>query len=231
VSSLLAILTEFLSPFGLGLLNMSNPCVLPLYPGFLAYLAGNQHVLEKRAVARWLGLITLLGVLTSMLGLGLVLAVLQIEAGRALALLLPVTFAIVIGMGVLLILNVNLLARLPVLNLPRLRNPILGSFLYGVLYAPITLPCSSTLLIGVFANAASLTDALDGIRYFLLFGLGFGLPLLVLPLLSDPVRKSMLQWMTDHARLLARLSGLVLIGIGVIGLITNWELIRYYWGF
>jgi cytochrome c-type biogenesis protein len=226
-----SVLLEFLSPLGLGLLNMSNPCVLPLYPGFLAYLAGNQRVLEKRALARWLGLITLLGLLASMLVLGFALALLQIEAGKVLALLLPITFAIVIGMGVLLILNVNLLARLPILNIPRLRNPILSSFLYGVLYAPITLPCSSTLLIGVFANAASLTDALDGVLYFLLFGLGFGLPLLVLPLLADPVRKSILKWMTDHARSLARLSGLVLIVIGVTGLITNWELIRYYWGF
>jgi cytochrome c-type biogenesis protein len=231
VSALLTSLMAFLSPFGLGLLNMSNPCVLPLYPGFLAYLAGNQQVLEKRALARWLGLITLLGLLTAMLVLGFALALLQIEAGKALAVLLPITYAIVISMGVLLILNVNLLARLSVVNIPRLRNPILGSFLYGVLYAPVTLPCSSTLLIGVFANAASITDALDGIRYFLLFGLGFGLPLLVLPLLADPVRKSIIKWMTDHTRSLARLSGVVLIMIGVIGLITNWELIRYYWAF
>jgi cytochrome c-type biogenesis protein len=231
VSALLTFLTEFLSPFGLGLLNMSNPCVLPLYPGFLAYLAGNQHVLEKRALARWLGLITLLGLLASMLVLGFALELLQIEAGKALAILLPITYAIVIGMGALLILNINLLERLPVLNIPRLRNPILGSFLYGVLYAPISLPCSSTLLIGVFANATSITDALDGIRYFLMFGLGFGLPLLVLPLLADPVRQSILRWMIDHTRPLARLSGVVLIAIGVIGLMSNWELIRYYWGF
>lgn len=210
---------------------MSNPCVLPLYPGFLAYLGGNQQVLEKRALARWLGVITLSGLLASMLLIGFILALLQIEAGKALAVLLPITYTIVIGMGVLLILNISPLARLPVLRVPRLRNPILGSFLYGALYAPISLPCSSPLLIGVFANAASLTDALDGIRYFLLFGLGFGLPLLVLPLLADPVRKSILKWMTAHARLLARLAGFVLIAIGVIGTVSDWTLIRYYWGF
>src|SRR3972149_4743940 len=104
---------------------MSNPCVLPLFPAFLAYLAGNQQVLEKRALARWLGAITLSGLLSSMLLLGFVLALLRIEAGKALAVLLPFTYAIVIGMGVLSILAINPLARLPVASFPRLRNPIL----------------------------------------------------------------------------------------------------------
>ena len=227
----MAALLAFLSPLGLGLLNMSNPCVLPLYPAFLAYLAGNQQLLEKRTLARWLGVMTLAGLLTSMLLLGLILALLQIEAGKALALLLPITYAIVISMGVLLILHINPLARLPAVQYPRLHNPILGSFLYGMLYAPVTLPCSSALVIGVFANAANLTDTLDGIRYFLLFGLGFGMPLLILPLLADPLRKSILKWMNQHTRLLERVSGVVLIAIGVIGLISDWTLIRTYWGF
>jgi cytochrome c-type biogenesis protein len=221
----------FLSPFGLGLLNMSNPCVLPLYPAFLAYLAGHQQLLEKRTVARWLGVITLAGLLTSMLLLGLILALLQIEAGKALALLLPITYAIVISMGILLLLHINSLARLPAVQFPRLRNPIIGSFLYGMLYAPVTLPCSSALVIGVFANAVTVTDALDGIRYFLLFGLGFGLPLLILPLLADPLRKSILQWMNTHIRLLEQIGGVVLIAIGLIGFISDWALIRYYWNF
>ena len=224
-------LSGFFSPLGLGLLNMSNPCVLPLYPAFLAYLAGNQQLLEKRLLSRWLGLITLSGLLASMLLLGLILALLQIEAGKALALLLPITYSIVISMGVLSILRISPLARLPVLNLPRLGNPILGSFLYGVLYAPITLPCSSALVIGVFANAVSLTDTLDGIQYFLLFGLGFGMPLLVLPLLAAPARAALLRWMTVHTVLLGRLAGIALIAIGVIGFISDWALIRYYWHF
>ena len=210
---------------------MSNPCVLPLYPAFLAYLAGNQQLLEKRVLARWLGVFTLAGLLTSMLLLGLVLALLQIEAGKALALLLPITYTIVMSMGVLLILHINPLARLPVVRFPRLQHPILGSFLYGMLYAPVTLPCSSALVIGVFANAAGVSDALDGIGYFLLFGLGFGLPLLILPLLADSVRKALLKWMNEHTRLLERVGGVVLIAIGVIGLISDWALIRYYWGF
>jgi len=32
----------------LGLLATTSPCVLPLYPGFLAYLSGGQEALSGR---------------------------------------------------------------------------------------------------------------------------------------------------------------------------------------
>src|SRR4051812_29077358 len=93
-----------LGPFGLGLLNMTNPCVLPLYPGFLAYLSGQSEALKNRRLARWLGVIVLAGVLTSMLIIGLIVALLHLATGSILAYLLPVIYLVVIGMGVLMVL-------------------------------------------------------------------------------------------------------------------------------
>ncbi|MEP7288411.1 MAG: cytochrome c biogenesis protein CcdA [Chloroflexota bacterium] len=217
-----------LGPFGLGLLNMTNPCVLPMYPGFLAFIAGNQQIMENRRTARWLGAVTLAGVLISMLVIGLLLAILQVAVGQALSLLLPLVYAIVIVMGILLLLNVNPFARLPAIRSPRLKNPILSSFLYGMLYGPMALPCSGALVVGAFANAVSVQSALDGIGYFVLFGLGFGFPLLVLPFLADPVRKWLIKWMLDHHILLAKIAGAILIVIGVAGLINEWPLISYF---
>ncbi len=226
----MAELLAALGPFGLGLLNMANPCVLPLYPGFLAYLAGNQQVLENRRLARWLGVLTMLGVLVSMLSVGLVLAALQVAVGRALALLLPFIFGIVILMGVLLVLNVNLLSRLPMMRSPRLKNPALSSFLYGLLFGPMTLPCSGTLVVGVFGYSTTAASLIEGILYVMAFGLGFGLPLLVLPFLAQPVRKSLLRWMTTHHDTLMRVAGVILIAVGVLGIINDWPLISNYWG-
>ena len=51
----------------LGLLASASPCILPLYPGFLAYL-GNQGELGKQKY--FLGLFVLVGVLTMMITLG-----------------------------------------------------------------------------------------------------------------------------------------------------------------
>lgn len=210
---------------------MVNPCVLPLYPAFLAYLAGNQAIAERASLTRWLGALTLAGVLVAMLIVGLLLAALQIAVGQALALLLPIIYLIVIGMGVLLLLRRNPFARVPALRSPRLQNPLLSSFLYGILYGPMTLPCSGPLVVGVFAyGAADLGSVLNSILYFVAFGLGFGLPLLVLPLLAEPVRKSVLRWMLTHHGLLERVAGVLLILVGLYGIYTDWPLFKSYLG-
>lgn len=221
-----------LGPFGLGLLNMTNPCVLPLYPGFLAYLIGQNEGLKNSPLSRWLGGIVLAGVLTSMLITGLLLAVLRIATGNMLAFVLPAIYLIVSLMGVLMVFHLNPLARLPMIRTPGLQNPLLRSFLYGVLYGPMTLPCSGPLIVGAFVyGAADAGSLVNSVLYVLAFGLGFGLPLLILPLLAYSVRTSLLRWMTTRHLLLTRISGIVLIVIGIGGFLRQLELIRYYWGF
>jgi cytochrome c biogenesis protein CcdA len=51
----------------LGLLTTTSPCILPLYPGFLAYLSGQADWGRQKY---FLGLFVLAGVLTMMLALG-----------------------------------------------------------------------------------------------------------------------------------------------------------------
>lgn len=212
--------------FNFGLLNMGNPCVLPLYPGFLAFLAGHQNALANRRAARWLGAAALAGVLTAMLLIGLCLAVTRVALGSATGLLLVIANLIVITMGILMLVQKNPFARLPGFRSPRLQRPILSSYLYGMLYAPMTLPCSGPLVIGVFALSSEAGVILDGILQTVFFGLGFGLPLIVLPLLTEPVRKRLLGWMTRHHRLLSRIAGLLLIVIGCLNLANDWEIVR-----
>jgi len=213
----------------LGLGNVVNPCVLPLYPAFLAYLAGNQAALKSKWATRWLGAIVLAGVLTTMLAIGLILALLQVAVGQALAVILPIVYLVVIGMGILLVLGINPLTRLPMMQAPRLKNPAISAFLYGMLYGPMTLPCCGPLVVGVFAvGAADIGSRLDGIGYFLAFGLGFGLPLVILPWVAEPVRKTILRRLVARHTLLERFAGVVLIVIGLFGIANDWDLLRTY---
>ncbi|MEO8610135.1 MAG: cytochrome c biogenesis protein CcdA [Chloroflexota bacterium] len=221
-----------LGPFGMGLLNMSNPCVLPLYPGFLAYLAGNSHAMENKRVVRWLGLIVLAGVLTSMLAIGFIIALLQVAIGGVLAVILPVTYLILIGIGIMMVANMNPFARIPIVHSGHHQNPLIGSFLYGLLYGPITLPCSGPLIVGVFVyGTGDIHSILDSILYVLAFGLGFGLPLLILPLLASTKQKTLLQGLSRHHKTLMRIGGVLLIVIGIVNFMNQGELIRHYWKF
>ncbi|MBO0784107.1 MAG: cytochrome c biogenesis protein CcdA, partial [Ktedonobacteraceae bacterium] len=47
-------LVSVLTAFGAGLLSFLSPCVLPLIPGYLAYLAGtNLEKTQRQSVVRW----------------------------------------------------------------------------------------------------------------------------------------------------------------------------------
>jgi cytochrome c-type biogenesis protein len=223
-------LDAILTSISLGLLSTTSPCVLPLYPGFLAYLSGGQAALASRRYGRYfLGLFVLAGVLTMMLTLGLLIALLSVSIGQALSIVIPLADMLIIGLGVLLLLDRNPFKRLPQIQVPVLSHPYLNAFIYGLLYGPIALPCSGPLVVGIFALSFTAAEALDKLQLFLWFGLGFGLPLLALSFLSGTVQRWITRQFAVRARLINLIGGVLLVGIGLYDLASNWDLIRAFW--
>jgi cytochrome c-type biogenesis protein len=216
---------SILTSFSLGLLATTSPCVLPLYPGFLAYLSGGQEKLAQRKGRYFLGIFVLLGVLTMMLALGLVIALLSVSIGRALSIIIPVADLVIILLGIMLLLNINPFKGLPQLRSPVLSNPYINAFLYGLLYGPIALPCSGPLVVGIFALSFTAGEAFSKLAIFLWFGLGFGVPLLLLSMLSGALQRQITRLFSRHARLINLIGGVLLLGIGIYDLALNWELL------
>lgn len=213
---------------GLGLLATTSPCVLPLYPGFLAFLAAGQ---ERRPLGRgryFLGAFVLAGVLSMMLLLGLVFALFSISIGRALSVLVPLADGVILAFGVMLLLNINPFQRLPQIRVPLLSHPFVNAYLYGLLYGPIALPCSGPLVVGIFAFSLTVGQAFDQLAVFLLFGLGFGVPLLLLSLLSGATQRRLTRFLARHGHTVNRVGGLLLIAVATFDLIQNWEFIGPY---
>jgi cytochrome c-type biogenesis protein len=215
---------EALTAFSVGLLASMSPCVLPLYPGFLAYLSGGQLQIGAR-YRYFLGFFVLAGVLVMMLALGALIALLSISVGAALRWIVPVSDLIIIGLGVLLIANINPFKSLPQIRVPALRHPFANAFVYGLLYGPLTLPCSGPLVVSIFALSLSVGDALSRMSLFLWFGLGFGVPLLILSFLAGGLQRQITQTLARHSRQINLIAGLMLVGIGMYDLSLNWELI------
>jgi cytochrome c-type biogenesis protein len=214
-----------LTSIGLGLLASFSPCVLPLYPGYLAYLSG-AHDEAKGKRHYFLGFFVLAGVLLMMLALGLVIALLSISVGRALAIMIPLANLLLITLGVLLLFDKNPFKAIPQVKIPLLRNPFLNAFIYGLLYGPIALPCSGPLVVGIFAISLTAGEAFSQLAVFFWFGVGFGLPLLILSLISGALQRSITLWLAKHARLVNLVGGILLITIAVYDLWVNWDLIR-----
>lgn len=208
---------QWLEAFGLGVAAiLTNACVLPLYPGLIAFMAGD------RRARGWLGLLVLLGVLSAILVVGLIVSLAQLTFGALLQYLLPVIYAFVIGFGVLLLLDRSPFARLATVQAPVLRSPYAAAYVYGLLFGPMTLPCAGPIITSAFVLGAGDALALtDGLLYFLFFGLGFGLPLILLPLIALPIQRRLVGWLASHNTLLNRASGILLIAVGVFGIVTE----------
>ena len=212
----------------LGLLSSSNPCILPLYPGFLAYLSGRQEGIKHRLGGYTLGFFVLAGVLTMMLTLGLLIALLSISIGAALSIAIPVADMLIITLGIALLLNRNPFKGLPQIQVPLLKNPYVNAFVYGLLYGPIALPCSGPLVVGLFTYSLTTAEVISKLSIFLWFGLGFGIPLLLLSLISGAAQRWIVRQFTSRARLINLIGGLLLISVGIYDLISNWSLIQTY---
>lgn len=209
----------------LGLLATTSPCVLPLYPGFLAYLSGGQEGLKGKGSRYLLGFFVLAGVLTMMLALGGIIALLSVSVGQALSIVIPLADLVIILLGVMLLLNKNPFKTLPQIQVPVLSHPFVNAFVYGLLYGPIALPCSGPLVVSIFALSLTAAEFFSKLNIFFWFGMGFGIPLLLLSFFSGAAQRWITRQFAQRAHLINLISGLLLVGIGVYDLYINWELI------
>lgn len=216
--------------FAAGLASAASPCLLPLYPGFLAYLSANAGALSGRRASGLLGLLVLLGLLTTMVGLGLVLFVVSIPVGRVASYLIPLVDGLLIVLGLLLLAGRNPFNRLPGLRVPLVHNPYAQAWVYGVMLGPIALPCAGPFLAALLAVAVGFSDAVAQLGTFLVFGLGFGLPLVLLSLLAGTRQRAIVRFVLDRHRAIELVSGIALVAVAVYDLRENWDGILFTLG-
>jgi cytochrome c biogenesis protein CcdA len=173
-----------------------------------------------------LGLIILLGVLTTMLGVAVVLVIVAVPIGAVLAYLIPLTDALLIGLGVLLLAGRNPFARLSSVRVPLVANPFGRAYLYGLLLGPLALPCAGAFALALIAYSVGLVDAAQKVVVFLVYGSGFGLPLVALSVLAGARQQQIVRFVTRHHRSIDVVAGCLLIAVGVGDFLLNLDDIR-----
>jgi cytochrome c-type biogenesis protein len=209
-----------LVPLGAGLAASLSPCVLPLYPGFLAYVAGSSEALKRGWVT---GLLVLAGVVSFMLALGLLVATLAVPTSVVNLIAIPLSATIVLLLGILLLCNVSVFERIPTIQLPGISNPYANAYFYGVLYGPVSFPCSAAFAISVFTLAVTATEFGLSVLAFLMFGLGLGIPLLVIAILGQRWQLAITRFFARNKSAVNRVSGALLVAVAVLILYDNRE--------
>jgi cytochrome c-type biogenesis protein len=202
-----------------------TPCVLPLYPGFLAYVTGDRTRAggpQPLAPVLAAGLVWF-GVVGGMVAIGAVLALVGAPLGDFNRIALPIADVLLIVLGLLLLAGINPFARIPQPGPGTLagRGPAVAAFGYGLLFAPIAVPCSGPFIVGIFAFSLTIGDALGQLLFFAVFGVGFGLPLFVLGMLGQVRGRAVATALVRYERPVQVVLGLALVAIGVWDLALN----------
>jgi cytochrome c-type biogenesis protein len=206
------------------LLGLATPltaaCVLPLYPGFIAFLAGQREGARRAPLT--LGLAVVAGVTAAMVAIGLIFStLLEVSLTGVTAVASPIAFAVLAVIGVLLILNVDFSRLLPVVRAPTASNPVLAAFGYGAFFGFIVLPCNPGFIGAFFSKqlAVSVGDFGVNMLNFVIFAIGIGTPLLVLALASGAFSQAIVRFLGRHKSIINRVAGAAMLAIAAYYLI------------
>ncbi|MDD9978171.1 MAG: cytochrome c biogenesis protein CcdA [Boseongicola sp.] len=231
----------FLGAFLAGLLSFLSPCVLPIVPFYLSYLAGvsmNQISADAEltpAVRRRAFLAAVffaLGVITVFVGLGASATIFGQMVRDYFDILRWLAAAIIIAMGLhfLGVVRIGFLYRQFRSDVGATSNVgIVGAFVIGLAFAFGWTPCVGPVLAAILFTAAGQDSALQGASLLFVYGAGMTLPFVLAALFIGPF----MSWMSRFRRYLGwieKLMGLLLITFGVliatnsINIIAQWML-------
>lgn len=170
---------QLLFAFSLGLLSVATPCVLPVIPGYLAYLCGNQrHDLLKGSLAIFSG------VASGAVAVGAALSLMGGVAGSRWFFLAAAAIVAFLLADALFFKRIK-----PVVVGKELlsRKGLLAGFLYGLLIILISSPCTIPLLAIVAVITLTFAEGIWRVLLMASYALGLSLPFILLAAFSSKV--------------------------------------------
>lgn len=221
------IFTDIGTAFVLGVLTpLTAVCVLPLYPGFLAYLSNKLKGGEDdKRLLIYLGLIVTAGVIVFMSILGLVFtSILQVSLTAVIGIVSPIAFGILFVMSILLILNIDIGRIFPKIHSPVVDNPKSSAFIFGFFFGAIVVPCNPLFIAALFTRIVAGVSFVGSILSFLAFGIGIAFPLLLFTVLSSAKTGAIIGFLTKNRRPINMVSGVIMLIISVYYLVFVFRL-------
>lgn len=157
---------------GGGLVAGMNPCCLALYPAAAGACCGVQGQTAKRPLGNAVAFV--LGIAVSVAALGLIAAYI----GRVAVMATQVKYAIAFLPIVMGVYRLGWI-RLPLMTPKALRPGLGGAFGTGLLLSLIIGPCGTPVLASVLSFAAYKQSFIYGGLLLFLYGIGNGLPLML----------------------------------------------------
>lgn len=217
-----------------GLISFASPCVIPLVPGYMSYLAGTvgaevHHDQRNgpRVVSRQWAVAS--AALMFILGFTVVFVLATVTVfGAISALTLNAETLMRIGGVVTIIMGLAFMGMVPALQrdtrlAPRRWTTWLGAPLLGGVFALGWTPCLGPTLAAIISVSAG-TEGMTALRGVILivgYCLGLGLPFLLVAFGSARAMGT-IDWLRRHSRKIQIIGGALMIAVGVALLSGGW---------
>jgi cytochrome c-type biogenesis protein len=217
----------FFGAFVAGLLSFLSPCILPMVPFYLSYLAGvgmNQISAEAvvtrsvRLRAFAASVMFALGVITVFVGLGATATAFGQLVREWFDVLRWVAAAIIIAMGLhfLGVIRIGLLYRQFRAEAGDTSNvSLFGAFVIGLAFAFGWTPCVGPVLAAILFVAGGQDSAGQGAALLFTYGAGMTLPFVLAALFVGPFMRFMARF-RKHLGTVEKAMGVLLIVFGVL---------------
>ena len=219
-----------------GLVSFLSPCVLPLVPPYLVFLAGTS--LERLAEAEPRAGVrreALVAALLFVAGFSTVFVALGASASVVGALMRYYSneLAVVAGIAII-VMGLHFLGVTPIALLHRqarmhLAKPVglWGAYVMGLAFALGWTPCIGPILAAILAVAASKATVAKGAGLLAVYSLGFGVPFIIAAFAVEPFAAFLARFRAHLAHVERVMGGLlVLTGIafltGVFTQLNSW---------
>ena len=227
-----------------GLLSFLSPCILPIVPFYLSYMAGvsmnqisadGELSREVRIKAVVSATFFAAGIITVFVALGATASVAGQFVREWFDILRYVAAALILAMGLhfLGVIRIGFLYRQFRSDAGETSNmSYLGAYLIGLAFAFGWTPCVGPVLAAILFMAGGTETAGEGMRLLLVYGIGMTAPFIVAAMFVGPF----MRWMQGFRRHLPKvekaMGGLLvvfalLIGTNTISYIANWMV--QYW--
>ncbi len=224
---------SFAVAFAAGLISFLSPCVLPIVPGFLAYLAGGTgDTAPSRSRIFLSSFFFVLGFSTVFALLGVLLnTVLSTVAYDAQIWLSRIGGIVIIFFGLYLtgLLRVRFLERAHKISVTRkFSSRELTAFVFGAAFAAGWTPCVGAALGAILGLAATAPGTAFGL--LMTYALGLGVPFLLIGLFAGEANAFLTRF-AGATGYITKIFGIILIALGVLiftqklSLLANFEMV------
>jgi cytochrome c-type biogenesis protein len=223
----------YITAFLGGLLSFLSPCVLPLIPSYVSFITGISFEDFKTGDRAKIRKVTLVNSSAFVLGFSTVfilLGVFSSVVGKFLAVyydhirIIGGVIIILLGLYVMGVIKLDFLSYEKRVHLHSKPKGYFGSYIVGLTFGAGWTPCIGPILGSILLIASTSGSAVHGFWLLLIYSLGLAVPFMMTSLAIN----SFLSHFTviqKYMRIIMILSGLLLIGFGVIMLTDNLPLL------